>query len=908
MKHLAFFLTTSCVFVSGALFAQDFATGQAARAVIGQKTFTAQDPGASDELIGGVSGLAYANDTLFVADSNRVGSTPQNNRVLVYNNVSGMIPAPTAELFFDRPCPVCLGKASLVLGQPDFSKTDFTLKADGMRLPTAVATDGQRLVVADTDNNRVLIWNTIPTTIGKAADVVVGQSSFTSAAIPSNTAGPNSKSLRGPQGVWIQNGKLFVADTQNHRVLIWNSIPTSNQKEADVVIGQPDFNTFVELDLTKAKVSATSSNLLNPVSVTSDGQRMYVADLGHNRVLIWNSIPTRNQTPADIVIGQTGFSCALPNHTLTECDPAKLGEDYTRNRTLATLDFPRFALSDGQRLFIADGGNDRVLIYNRIPTTSTETADYVIGQLSGGINQASDSTDSMRSPMSLAWDGTNLYVSDSFNRRIMVYSIGKRVVPYSGVRNAASREIFGVGSITFDGEVKKDDTVTIKIGVDLDSDGEEDDGEYRKYEYKIVEDDTFTDVVNQLTEKINTAPDPNLIARTNPTIQGIILRALAPGADGNKVEYSVTTSDAAVILFETSGAQLSGGQDAASIGPGTIVQILGDDLTDYTAGAPTDRDALPDTLEDTQVYFDGIRAPLYYVSPTQINAQIPFEVSDRTSVSAFVRTRRRDGNIEVTTPRAVTIVPQNPGIFAGEGSDPRPAVMLHASPAATGTVSFDGSVTAGETVIVTIEDREYRYRVVEGDTLRSVRDNVVSLINASGDERVEARIAVAFGARLQLVAKVPGPDGLGIKYAGKSLTKDGAAEGAALIVTAFSQELCCANSGLVTPENPAVPGETVIIYASGLGRMEPQYFEETGKKYKGPPTEPIEFVSSLAGNKTANVLGARLKEGEVGIYEVLLELNSDLPTDPFTQLTIAQFTFVSNIVTFPVVNPKPATQ
>ena len=43
-----------------------------------------------------------------------------------------------------------------------------------------------------------------------------------------------------------------------------------------------------------------------------------------------------------------------------------------------------------------------------------------------------------------------------------------------------------------------------------------------------------------------------------------------------------------------------------------------------------------------------------------------------------------------------------------------------------------------------------------------------------------------------------------------------------------------------------------------------------------------EFVSSLAGGKTANVLLAGLKPGAIGIYEVHLELNSDLPTNPPT--------------------------
>ena len=67
--------------------------------------------------------------------------------------------------------------------------------------------------------------------------------------------------------------------------------------------------------------------------------------------------------------------------------------------------------------------------------------------------------------------------------------------------------------------------------------------------------------------------------------------------------------------------------------------------------------------------------------------------------------------------------------------------------------------------------------------------------------------------------------------------------------------------------------------------------------------EPVAFVSSLAGGKTANVLLSGLKPGAIGIYEVHLELNSDLPTNPLTQVTIAQDVYVSNIVTFPLYNP-----
>src|SRR5215468_3443340 len=81
-----------------------FSTGQAARLVVGQTTFTGQDPTSSDIILGAASGLAYAADTLFVADANRVGAFPSNHRVLVYQGLSTMLPGPAAEIPYDRNC------------------------------------------------------------------------------------------------------------------------------------------------------------------------------------------------------------------------------------------------------------------------------------------------------------------------------------------------------------------------------------------------------------------------------------------------------------------------------------------------------------------------------------------------------------------------------------------------------------------------------------------------------------------------------------------------------------------------------------------------------------------------------------------------------------------------------------
>src|SRR5215471_9911653 len=104
--------------------AADFTTGQAARVVIGQATFTAEDPASSDTTVGGVSGLAVAAGYLFVADSNRAGAGPSNHRVLLFP--MSQFPDAGAELVYSRKCPACLGQASVVLGRSNFNPFDIT--------------------------------------------------------------------------------------------------------------------------------------------------------------------------------------------------------------------------------------------------------------------------------------------------------------------------------------------------------------------------------------------------------------------------------------------------------------------------------------------------------------------------------------------------------------------------------------------------------------------------------------------------------------------------------------------------------------------------------------------------------------------------------------------------------------
>jgi uncharacterized protein (TIGR03437 family) len=388
----------------------------------------------------------------------------------------------------------------------------------------------------------------------------------------------------------------------------------------------------------------------------------------------------------------------------------------------------------------------------------------------------------------------------------------------------------------------------------------------------------------------------------------LLLTSRLSGADGNSILLSVTATAASstatpTISVAASGAALSGGQNAAEEAPGTLVTITGTNLSDTAiTGTPDSQGFYPTTLGGTEVYFDGIKAPLLFVSPTQINTQIPYEVSDTTSINSFVRTAHSDGSVSSTVAIAVPIVPENPGIFAESGNDPRPGIAYHASSNAIAIVSVDGSIVPNDTVTVLIEDRGYTYTTQATDTPTTVRDGLIALINSNPEEKVTASPSTQFN-RIILTAKVPGPDGNGIAI--------DVITGNSLALTAINSETCCASvaGARVTADNPAIAGEVINIYVTGVGITTladgTTPVGTTGQLYNGPafnlPVTPVDNAVLGSTPSPATILSASLVPGMVGVYQVTIQLGRDLQTNPNTQLYIAQNVFTSNIVTIAVV-------
>ncbi len=924
MKSLALVSVTAVLVCTGA-FAGDYINGQAARMIIGQATFTDQLPGTTARLLGAAGGVAYGKDTLIIADSSRLtGLTPQNRRVLIYRNVSSKLPSATAIIPpYTSTCPVCTANSffpfdfDVVLGQVDFTKNDPAVSQAGMRLPTAVATDGTILAVADTENNRILIWKSIPASINTPADIELGQDNFTTVKQPVVVS---NKTFRGPQGVWIQDGKFFVADTQNHRVMIWNSIPTTNNQPADIVLGQPNFNVAPEPDLTRIGTSAHANTLLNPVSVTSDGKKLYVTDLGFSRVLIWNSIPTQTQQPADVALGQPDLDTTADNNSAKMCPSNGTATDGTTllypARCAGTLSFPRFALSDGQRLYISDGGNDRVLVFKTIPTASGTAADIVLGQpdmASDVVTSAQDlfnpnlersASDVIPAPAQMAWDGQNLYVADPTDRRVLVFSPQSADIQRDGVRNAFSLNVFAVSTITFTAAPKENDEITITIAKDAATTTTGTD-----YKFKATGTSKIADMINGLVNVINSSNngvgDPYILAIANPTFNLITLTARQPGDAGFNLNITTALSTGAQVAITLSKSNPTV-QSAQRIAPGTIISIFGNDLSPVTASAPpldANNPKLPFEVGGVQVYVNGSQAPVFSVAPNQVNAQLPFDAQYSNSVSVWVLSKNADGSIrKVTSAVPVPITQANPGISADVGNEPRRAFAYHSNSQASVSIAVDGTIVANDKATITIEDRSYSYTIQSSDTLATVRDALIGLINANGDEKLIASPGGSF-TRVILKAKIPGPAGNGIPVAGT------VSASASVILSSSKAATCCASvaGSPITVDDPAQAGEVITIYGTGLGVVQPDAAragQNTGEAYGGPAlNDPLSFLFALAGGRTANTLSAGAKVGSVGLYEVVIELNSDLPTNPQTQLTIAQDIYTSNIVTIPVVNP-----
>jgi len=309
----------------------------------------------------------FVNNELYVADW-------LNNRVVVLPWGSSNCPTGVSS---------CFAPAPRVLGQDRFNTNSinliegrefYFLKSGTADAAVAMDSTGDtpHLYVADPYNNRVLGFSDVRKLVpGSAADIVIGQPDLSTAVCnyPSgDILQPTQSNLCRPVGLLVDpNGNLYVADSQNGRVLRFPT-PFSHQgnQQADLVLGKPNFSTPVLTD-------ANARNMYVPYGLTFAGPNatvgLLVSDQALNRVLFFpytngGFTSADNGAAATKVLGQPDFTSKASSGTDTGLSaPHHLSTD-----------------TDG-RPYVVDSGNGRVAIFDSIlnlPATGAH-ASFLLG-------------------------------------------------------------------------------------------------------------------------------------------------------------------------------------------------------------------------------------------------------------------------------------------------------------------------------------------------------------------------------------------------------------------------------------------------------------------------------------------------------------------------------------------------
>lgn len=188
-------------------------------------------------------------------------------------------------------------------------------------------------------DHRVLVWKAFPTSNGQAADLVLGQTSFSGVLPNQGGSSATASSLSFPSAIDVVGGVLYVADTGNNRAVSFSMSPATSGASADGVLGQADL-----VSRGAAVGSNDMSHLAGPTAIADDGENLYVVDRDLGRVLGYPIGTIVSGASATYNVGASGG--------LTMNQPGAVAVERTAFFT--------------SRLYIADSGDSQIAIVQSV--------------------------------------------------------------------------------------------------------------------------------------------------------------------------------------------------------------------------------------------------------------------------------------------------------------------------------------------------------------------------------------------------------------------------------------------------------------------------------------------------------------------------------------------------------------
>jgi uncharacterized protein (TIGR03437 family) len=419
--------------------ASTFSNGKPADLVIGQKDFYstgANGPGITAFTTGlnFPSGITVSGPDLYVSDTG-------NNRVLRFR-------APFTVPAGQQPIP------DLCLGQPSFGSRTANAPAGAqseknLAAPSALRFDRSgNLWVADAGNNRVLEYLASDiarpaTPFSVVAKLEIGQLDFISKApaLPATDDGRRiSNQLASPTAINFDSaGRLYVGDLDSNwsRVLVFLP-PFTTGMSATRIMGIYPIPAQGAPPLTDPQRFAIQMAGASDIFFLPGTQGMGVVDSGFHRILLfdtydnWPDTATAFSPSAKAVIGHASGISGI-NTKDQKSIVANDGNAQGSLSSASTFFAPQAAVFLNNELFIADSGNNRVMVMpyqngtfqpayrllgqdrydsNAINLIEGREFDFLGGiggttQIDAGV--AIDSTG----------DVPHLYVSDPYNNRVL---------------------------------------------------------------------------------------------------------------------------------------------------------------------------------------------------------------------------------------------------------------------------------------------------------------------------------------------------------------------------------------------------------------------------------------------------------------------------------------------------------
>ena len=220
---------------------------------------------------------------------------------------------------------------------------------------------------------------------------------------------------------WEPHGRILAFDVHPDRI--------ETGMEALAVLGQQNFT-----DHTVGRVGPQNLGSIDEEAIDKKNRRLFVTDRANNRIMVWDIDAARLEgAPAAMaVIGQTDFMS----------QEAGTGPDKFDRPGDLVYD------EDTERLFVADRGNNRILVFDVTPGRLTNglSAIEVIGQPDFHGNEAGVAADRFDLPVQMAYDDVfdRLLVVEEGNKRLLFFNAS----PQAFVTGARATNVLGQDDFT----------------------------------------------------------------------------------------------------------------------------------------------------------------------------------------------------------------------------------------------------------------------------------------------------------------------------------------------------------------------------------------------------------------------------------------------------------------------------